>query len=362
MPLALMAQTTRDDLAKIRVGKSGDFKYWNGNSNAIDQLKRFVARVTDVNGSDFVPVQDRIATFDVDGTLLCETAPHYMNWMLCFYRYLHDETYTPDPVDRARVAEMEDYVLKNHAHGGWGTEQQLLQAKAFRGLTQEEFSECVSRFLNTSSPVGLTNLTWGTALYWPMIEVVSYLVANDFKVYLCSGVDRDVCRVLAKDIYDIPVNQMITSDVHYVMEGQAAKGIWTESLTDKSYTYTPGEKVVRGDMKLLCTGINKIIIMRRELGKKPILSWGNSSGDFPMFHYTNLDNPLPHISFCLICDDQAREFGDAGNAAKCKTACDENGWVAVSMKDEWATIYGDDVRVTGENVGKTDAQKSSKAE
>lgn len=96
MPLALMAQTTRDDLAKIRVGKSGDFKYWNGNSNAIDQLKRFVARVTDVNGSDFVPVQDRIATFDVDGTLLCETAPHYMNWMLCFYRYLHDETYMPD--------------------------------------------------------------------------------------------------------------------------------------------------------------------------------------------------------------------------------------------------------------------------
>ena len=90
--------------------------------------------------------------------------------------------------------------------------------------------------------------------------------------------------------------------------------------------------------------INKIIIMRRELGKKPILSWGNSSGDFPMFHYTNLDNPLPHISFCLICDDQTREFGDAGNAAKCKSACDENGWVAVSMKDEWGTIYGEGVK------------------
>lgn len=249
MPLALIAQTTREDLAKIRGGKDGNFQYWNKNSNAIDQLKKFVERVTDETNSDFVPVEDRTATFDVDGTLLCETAPYYMNWMMCFYRYLHDDTYTADPVDRARIAEMEKYVLKNHKDDDWGTVEQQLQAKAFRGLTQEEFSECINRFLNTNSPIGLSNLTWGTALYWPMIEAVSYLVANDFKVYLCSGVDRDVCRVLTKNIYDIPANQMMTSDVHYVMESQAAKGEWTESLNSESYTYVPGEKVVRGDAK-----------------------------------------------------------------------------------------------------------------
>lgn len=346
MPLTLAAQTTRDDLARIRVGKEGNFKYWNENSNALDKLKKFVARVTDASGNDFVPVQDRIATFDVDGTLLCETAPHYMNWMLCFYRYLHDDTYTADPADRARVAEMEEYVLKNKAHKDWGTDEQILQAKAFRGLTQEEYSMSVRKFLDTTSPVGLGNLTWGTALYWPMIEVVSYLVANDFKVYLCSGVDRDVCRVLVKDIYDIPVNQMMTSDVNYVTESQAAKGEWTENLNSGSSSYSPGEKIVRGDMKQLCTGINKIVIMRRELGKKPILSWGNSSGDYPMFHYTNHDNPLPHISFCLLCDDQKRELGDTVKASKCKAACEENGWVPVSMRDEWTTIYGDDVKVS----------------
>lgn len=359
IPMALMAQTTREDLAKIRVGKDGNFKYWDKNSNAIDQLKKFVARVTDETNSDFVPVEDRIATFDVDGTLLCETAPYYMNWMMCFYRYLHDDTYTADPVDRARVAEMEEYVLKNHKDDDWGTEEQQLQAKAFRGLTQEEFSECINRFLNTNSPIGLSNLTWGTALYWPMIEAVSYLVANDFKVYLCSGVDRDVCRVLTKDIYDIPANQMMTSDVHYVMESQAAKGEWTESLNSESYQYVPGEKVVRGDAKQLCTAINKIVIIRRELGKKPILSWGNSSGDFPMFHYTNQDNPLPHISFCLICDDQTRELGNPTKAEKCRTACEQNGWVPVSMKDEWTTIYGDDVVVTGVSSAHADAKKSS---
>lgn len=357
MPLAAMAQTTRADLAKIRVGKDGNFKYWTQDSPALATLKQFVEKVTDESNADFVPVEDRIATFDVDGTLLCETAPYYMNWMMCFYRYLHDDTYTADPTDRARVAEMEEYVLKNHKDDGWGTEEQQLQAKAFRGLTQEEFSECINRFLNNASPIGLSNLTWGTALYWPMIEAVSYLVANDFKVYMCSGVDRDVCRVLAKDIYEVPTDQMITSDVHYVMEGQAANGEWTEMLNSESYNYTPGEKVVRGDVKQLCTAINKIVIMRRELGKKPILSWGNSSGDYPMFHYTNLDNPLPHISFCLICDDQTRELGNPTKAASCKAACEENGWIPVSMKDEWATIYGDDVVVTGIAATKADTKK-----
>lgn len=359
MPMSLMAETTREDLAKIRVGKDGNFQYWNQDSPALATLKEFVARVTDESNQDFVPVEDRIATIDVDGTLLCETAPYYMNWMLCFYRYLHDETYSADPTDRARVAEMEEYVLKNHKDDGWGTEEQFLQSKSFRGLTMEEYAECINRFLDTNSPIGFTNLTWGTALYWPMIEAVSYLVANDFKVYLCSGDDRDMCRVLAKDIYDIPANQMMTSDVNYVTESQAAKGEWREMLNSESYTYTPGERIVRGDMKQLCTAINKVVIIRRELGKKPILSWGNSTGDFPMFYYTNLDNPLPHISFCLICDDQTREFGNPDKAKKCMDACKENGWIAVSMKNEWVTIYGDDVVVTGVTTVDAEARESS---
>lgn len=78
-----------------------------------------------------------------------------------------------------------------------------------------------------------------------------------------------------------------------------------------------------------------------------------------MFHYTNQDNPLPHISFCLICDDQTREFGNPGKAEKCRSACEQYGWVPVSMKNEWTTIYGDDVVVTGITAAQADAKKSS---
>ena len=347
MPCHVMGQgVTRAELAQKKVDRNGNFRYWTQDSPALARLKDFVARVTDPSSKDFVAVKDRIATFDVDGTLVCETAPFYMNWILCFHRYLHDASYVPDEEERKLMAEYEEYVLKNHASTDeMGDVVQFLQAKSFRGMTQREFSDYIGNFLDTVSPMGLSNLTWGTAIYWPMIEAVSYLVANNFKVYICSGVDRDVCRVLTKDIFDIPAYQMMTSDVNYVMESQAANGEWTERLNAESYQYKVGEEIVRGDMKQLCTAINKIVIMRRELGQKPILSWGNSSGDFPMFHYTNLDNPLPHISFCLICDDTKREFGNPGKAEKCRLACEEYGWVPVSMSNEWTTIYGPGVEV-----------------
>lgn len=344
---AAVAETTRADLAKIRVGKEGNFKYWNPGSPALARLKTFVAEVTDPQGPNFVPVKDRIATFDVDGTLLCETAPYYLNWMLTCHRYLHDSSYTPSAEDKALMKEMEDYILANHgSRSEWGEIQPFLQQKAFRGMTQEEYAAYLEAFLASEPVGGLTNLKWGTALYWPMIEVISYLTANDFKVFLCSGVERDMCRILTKDIYDIPPYQMMTSDIHYVTAGQSALGEWTEKANMESYDYTPGERIERGDFKQMCTAANKIITMRRELGQKPILSWGNSTGDFPMFHHTNLDNPRPHISFCQLCDDTTRELGNPTKAEKCKNACEQYGWVPVSMRDDWATIYGPDVQRT----------------
>ena len=112
-PAVPQGEVTREFLSRIRVGKEGNFQYWNQDSPALKELKDFVARVTDPNSSDFVPQRDRIATIDVDGTLLCETAPFYFNWMLFFHRYLHDSTFTPPEEDRTWAAEVESYVLEN---------------------------------------------------------------------------------------------------------------------------------------------------------------------------------------------------------------------------------------------------------
>lgn len=341
-PVVPQGEVTREFLSHIRVGKEGNFQYWNQDSPALKELKAFVAMVTDPNSDGFVPPQDRIATFDVDGTLLCETAPHYFNWMLFLHRYLHDSSFTPSEEDRMWAAEVEEYVLATRKHKDeWGARQQQLQALGFRGMTDTQFSDYVNNFINNEKVIGLTNLKWGTAFYWPMIEAVSYLVANDFVVFLCSGVDRDVCRIITDGVFDIPKYQMIASDINYIFENQSE---WTEMIDSESYKYNPKEQVLRGDFMQLNTAVNKIVKMRRELGQKPILSWGNSGGDYPMFNYTNRDNKYPHISFCLLCDDTERELGNPEKAAKCKAECQRNGWIPVSMRDEWWTIYGPEVK------------------
>lgn len=355
-PIVPQGEVTREFLSHIRVGKDGHFKYWNQDSPALKELKAFVATVTDPNCKGYVPPQDRIATFDVDGTLMCETAPYYFNWMLFFHRYLHDDSFIPEEEDRKKAAEMEEYVLANRASKKeWGLKQQEMQAVGFHGMTDVQFSKYVNDFINSEYVIGLTNLKWGTALYWPMIEVVSYLVANDFVVFLCSGVDRDACRVLSDGIYDIRKYHMIASDVNYVLENQPE---WVELVSSEDYKYTPGEEVQRGDFMQLNTAINKIVKMRRELGQKPILSWGNSGGDYPMFHYTNRDNIYPHISFCLLCDDTERELGNLEKAAKCKSDCEQNGWIPVSMRDEWWTIYGPDVKRGGSGLSTSSRKRN----
>ena len=78
-PIVPQGEVTREFLSRIRVGKDGNFKYWNQDSQALKELKEFVATVTDPNCKGYVPPQDRVATFDVDGTLMCETAPYYFN-------------------------------------------------------------------------------------------------------------------------------------------------------------------------------------------------------------------------------------------------------------------------------------------
>lgn len=336
--------STREDLSNIRTGRKGKFRYWNEDSQTIRQLKAFVSTVTNKRGKGFVPVEDRIAVFDVDGTLFCETAPTYGNFIAYCQRVLYDDSYDATPEERAFVQEVEEYITVNHSLSSeWGMKTTDGQSLAFQGMTQQEYQDWFRTFFATKPVQGLSNLTWGTALYWPMIEVVSYLLANDFRVFICSGTDRDICRVLCEDIFEIPAYQFIGTDVSYVLESQIERNELTEMMIAEGYQYSPSEKFVRGQNKYLNTAHNKIASISREIGQKPILAWGNSSGDFPMFYLTTTDNSYPSVAFCNLCDDTEREFGNTAKAQKVKSTCEDNGWIPVSMRDEWSTIYGPNV-------------------
>ncbi|MBQ3698634.1 MAG: haloacid dehalogenase-like hydrolase [Prevotella sp.] len=343
---SMTAQPNREQMAQISVDKEGNFKYWNAEALSLMQLKQFVADVTAEGSEMFVPAEDRLAVFDLDGTLLCETAPYYLHWMVMFHRILEDSTYVPTEEQLAFALDARDRVYNHKTiDKDFDDKVQDIQNSAFTGLTQQEMEAWVSDFLSTPCE-GLDSLTWGTALYWPMIEVVSYLVANDFQVYFCSGSDRDIIRPLILGIVPIKRYQVIGSDCHYLPEGKAEEFGWVEPAIMERYSFeeVKGQRVVRGLFKQKCTSFNKVDFMTRQLGQKPILTFGNSSGDYPMFEYVTTGNSYPSMAFCLLCDDLVRELGNEAKADKCRKACEENGWVPVSMRDDWTTIYGPDVK------------------
>ena len=92
--------------------------------------------------------------------------------------------------------------------------------------------------------------------------------------------------------------------------------------------------------------MEKVVKIEREIGKKPVLAFGNSSGDSSMFEYTITNNKYKAAAFTLLCDDTAREFGKPSKAEKMKQSAEANGWTAISMRDDFKTIYGDNVKRT----------------
>jgi hypothetical protein len=184
----------------------------------------------------------------------------------------------------------------------------------------------------------------GQAFYQPMVQVVQYLQANGFDVYMMSGTDRLIMRGLFSSELcplDIPLDHILGSDESLVGSNQA-----DEDGLD--YTFGQDEELVLGgDFYMKTLKENKCYIIQREVAKQPVLSFGNSSGDFAMDNYA-LSNPdYRSAAFQLCCDDLERENGKLEKAEEMRAQCEEFGYVAVSMKDDWSTIYGDDVVYLG---------------
>ena len=330
---------TRDEIAKISVNRKGsNFKYWNKDAQSYQALVGYVKDITNPKSENFVPVEDRIATFDMDGTFLCETAPYYFDGMLFIKRAIYDENYNASESDREFAVGLEKFIRSNNPGDKLGSSAPH-QASVFVGMTYPEYTEYVKDFMKT--PVeGLNNLKWGEAFYLPMVEVIKYLQENDFQVYVVSGSERQLIRVLACDALGIPENNIIGTDIEIKAENQGdADGL--------DYTYHQNENLRRGKFVIKNLQMNKVSAIAKEIGKQPILAFGNSGGDASMLNYTVSGNKHKSMAFFLLCDDTERELGDMKKAEKCKKLADENGWVSVSMRDDFKTIYGENVNRAG---------------
>ena len=327
---------TREELANIKVTKAGDFQYWSSSSPAKAALLQYVEDVTNEKSPDFIPEADRIAVFDVDGTLMCETAPSYFDEMMYLDRIFHDTSWQIPADMQAEANEVRKTVEGKPAAAISDDMAEMYQMNAFAGMTLKDYDAYVKKFMQTPEE-GLSNLKRGEAFYLPMVEVVSYLVSQNFKVYLVSGGDRQTLRVLTHGILPVEPEHIIGSDAWVRASHQGD----TDGL---EYVFSRQDELVRGKYLQETTAMNKVSLIARQIGRQPVLAFGNSGGDTSMLNYTVQKNKYKSAAFVLLCDDLDREFGNLKKAEKMQKRAADNGWISVSMKNEYKTIYGNNVK------------------
>lgn len=314
---------------------------WTDSAPLKAQLTDYIKTVTDDSSDDFIPVENRIAVFDMDGTLCCETDPGYFDHKLLYHRVMEDPDYKDraSEEEKATAEEIKEYFDSGKYPDDLSIKHGKAVASAFKGMTLSEFDAYVKDYASASmeSYTGMTN---GEAFYKPMLQVIDYLQANDFTVYVISGTDRLITRGLCDGVIDIPLSQMIGSDESLVATNQGD----TDGL---DYTFSHDDKVITGGEFIIKNlKMNKVSVIEKEIGEQPVLCFGNSSGDAAMANFTITNNQYKSGAYLLCCDDLERENGNTEKADKMRKSCEENGWTAVSMKDDWTTIYGDGVTYT----------------
>lgn len=338
-PTAIISQPQELTGREGQADTKAELEYWAENSAPAQSIREYVENATDPASDKYVPAEDRIAVFDLDGTIIGELYPSYFEYMMFVHRALHDDTYeAPEDMKEFALAMEEGFVT-----GKMPENCERLHARyagqSYAGMTIDEFKAYTREFMESEAD-GFTNLTRGEAFYWPMVSLVKYLDANDFQVYIVSGSDRNLIRGLIKDILPVPENRVIGMTYNTVATGQGD----TDGL---DYLYTADDEVLLGgDLIIKTIKMNKVSIIAEEIGKVPVLAFGNSSGDLSMGQYVENNDQYEGRAYMVLCDDLEREHGNLDKAYSLRDFCVEHDFETISMRDDFATIYGDDVTIT----------------
>lgn len=316
-------------------------QYWSPDSGVAKSLRDYVEKVTDEKDAEnFIPVKDRIAVFDMDGTLICETYYTYYDMMMFIEYCLKDH---PERVSDELKKAAAEIKLGN------STVEELARnfAKAYAGLTVKELYDYAVSFGQkyTSS---FTNMRYIDGFYLPMVEVVKYLYDNGFTIYVVSGTERTTSRAIIANsplAEYIPPKQVIGSEFEVKLKGHE-----TES-SNMTYKYADGDELVyTGGFIQKNLNANKTIFIEQEIGQMPVLAFGNSGSDTSMMNYA-LDkrNPYPSQAYMVVADDAEREWGKQDWAAK-SAEYTAMGYVPVSMKNDFKQIYPEGINIAATQV------------
>jgi phosphoglycolate phosphatase-like HAD superfamily hydrolase len=313
--------------ASAAVAQSADpLPSWNDGS-AKSAIVEFVERVTAEGGPEFVPVEQRIATFDNDGTLWAER-PIYFQFAFAMDRVKAQAPEHPEWRDTQPFKAVLEGDLKALAGSG---EKGLLEilAATHTGMTTEEFSAIVADWVATARHPRFER-PYTELAYQPMLELLGYLRAEGFKTFIVSGGGVEFMRVFAERVYGVPPEQVVGSSG--VVKFELGAG---------------GKPVLRKEAKVefVDDGPGKPVGIDRFIGRRPLMAFGNSDGDLQMLQWTTAGDG-PRFGLIVHHTDGAREWAydresHIGKLDKALDAAGLAGWVVVSMKDDWKTIFAE---------------------
>lgn len=296
---------------------------WN-DGPAKKSIVEFVAKVTQAGAPDFVPPSDRIAVFDNDGTLWPEQ-PMYVQLAFALDRVRllapqHPEWKEKQPFKAALADDLD--ALAKAGHEGV---LELLMA-THTGNTTEEFEGIVGDWLSAARHPKF-NRPYTDLVYQPMIELLAYLRANGFKTFIVSGGGVEFMRPWVEEVYGIPPEQVIGSNVKVAYEVKSG-----------------GPVLIRlPEINFVDDEAGKPVGIHYHIGRRPIIAFGNSDGDFEMLEWVSAGKGS-RLAVLVHHDDADREFAydrksPFGKLDRGLDEAPERGWTIVSMKDDWTRVF-----------------------
>jgi len=285
-----------------------------------NNIIKFVTDVSNPKSDKFIVPEARIATFDNDGTLSCEKPDYSLKTFAIEHLRKQAEK---QPALRKQQPYKAAYEGNKVYFSATEVDDDVqLVISTFSGISQKEYTaeskDFFSHYLHARFHTAYKNL-----IYKPMRELVDYLAVNNFKVYMVTGGSASFLRAVAKDLYHIPVENIIGNNV----------GL--------KYKYnTDGGRMIRADklVKPYNNGAGKAENIQLQIGHRPIFTVGNSDGDIEMLEFTE-SNKHPFMALLLQHDDALREYAYDDGAEKSLAMVEKHGWSIISMKKDFKQIF-----------------------
>jgi phosphoglycolate phosphatase-like HAD superfamily hydrolase len=305
------------------VGADDPLASWNDGTTKKSILD-FVARVTEVGGNDYVAPEERIATFDNDGTLWSERPyPFQVAFALDRVKAMapqHPEWQDKEPFKSALAGD-----LKGMLSGGYHALIAIVAA-THSGMTTDEFEEEVRKWVDTTRHP-TTDKLFTEMVFQPMLELLAYLRANGFKTFIVSGGGIEFMRAFAEVTYGVPPEQVIGSSGKLKFEMRNGLPVLSKLP----------------EIELVNDNVEKPAAIQKFIGRRPIAAFGNSDGDLEMLQWTAAGTGA-RFTLLVHHNDAIREFAydrtpSIGQLDKALDEANAKGWTVVDMKHDWRRVF-----------------------